>query len=387
MGDVDKFFCQRCGAEMNKKARCCLKCGYLNPIHPDNKSMEKYSKASLESYSVGSGRNIIFNNSNKFPNLTTIGNNTGSKRLCFWINLITYLFLLLIIVLYVYFSAGSLMAVIGSNIYIYLLIATILIFVFYSFELVYMKMNKKWWSSLIPIYNMMVLSDAVLKSYLLGLIVFIPIVGQIFLLYILFKLGLKFKKSGFLTALIPFVMFPIIGFGSSSFEGHNYVDEEENAREKEYKRSRIFLLTITFISLLCVGMFIYNNFTFLKKQQSSISRNYYVGIAKKMVKKTKWSIDHNRFSCEKYVKSNELVFYFADVGDEFNLPFALYNNVISGYVVATKDNNDNYTYTVSLTDGERGIPEVSGENISVDEVINFTELDKKHEYGLSCVIK
>ena len=33
MGETIKILCPRCGSEMNIKARCCLKCGYLNPEH------------------------------------------------------------------------------------------------------------------------------------------------------------------------------------------------------------------------------------------------------------------------------------------------------------------------------------------------------------------
>ena len=38
------IYCPICGAEMNRKARCCLKCGALNYDHPANKTMKKYSK-------------------------------------------------------------------------------------------------------------------------------------------------------------------------------------------------------------------------------------------------------------------------------------------------------------------------------------------------------
>ena len=388
MGDVDKILCPRCGSEMKRKARCCLKCGYLNPEHPDNESMMKYSDITLGSYSVGSGKKINNKNNKKdLVNFTTVGNNTGNKKICFLTNIIAYLIFVIASIIYIFLNTGSLMGVIRSNLYIYLLAVTIWIFVFYSFELIYMKMNKKWWSSLIPVYNMMVLSDAVLKSSLLGLIVFIPVVGQIFLLYMLFKLGRGFNKNGFLTMLFPYIMIPIIGFGSSGFEGRNYVDEEQYAREKDYKRSKVFLIIISFIFVLSIGMFIYNNFTDIKKQNKNLSRNYYVGIAKKMVEKTSWSIKHEKYSCSNDIESNEYVFYYPDVGDKFNIPFSLYNDVISGYVVATKDGNDNYSFKVSLTDGKRGIPEVNFDNLKADSVVDFSELDDKYRYGLSCYIK
>ena len=387
MGKTIKIICPRCGSEMNIKARCCLKCGYLNPEHPDNKDMNKYSKVSLETYSVGSGKSIGNNKSNDLVALTVVGNNTGSKKLCFLVNIITYLLFVVAIVSYIYLNTGNIHGLIGSKLYIYLLIVSACFFVFYSIELIYMKMNKKWWSALIPVYNMMVLSDAVLKSSLLGIIVFIPVVGQIFLMYILFKLGLSFKKNGFLTMLFPCIVLPIIGFGNSGFEGHNFVDEEKYAREKDYKRSKMFLIIVFLIFLVSVGLFVYNNFNFFKKEHKKISGNYYVAIAKKMVKDTKWNIKHNRINCDKYSTSNELVFYFPDVGDQFNIPFSLYNDVVEGYVIAIKDDENNYTYKVSLTDGVRGIPETSGDNITIDDVADFPKLEKKYEYALSCSIK
>lgn len=387
MGETVKTFCPRCGSEMDIKARCCLKCGYLNPEHPDNKNMNKFIKKNVESYSVGSGKTIMSKKQDEYVDLTTVGRNTGSKRLCFWVNYLVYLVFVLAVGSYIYLKTGSLMGIISSRLYIYIIAASIWMFVFYSIELVYMKMNKKWWSSIIPIYNGMVLSDAVLKSSLLGLLLYIPVIGQIFFLYILFKLGVAFKKNGFLTMLFPFVMFPVIGFGSSGFEGHNYVDEEKYAREKDYKRSKLFLITVFLFFACAMGMFAYNNFTDIEARHKSVSRVYYVSIAKKMVRDTDRKFKHNRYSCDEDIRASEYVFFFPDVGDQFNIPFSLYNDVVSGYVIVQRDSNDNLTYLVSLTDGQRGIPEVDSKELNVDKVVDFKELDNKYQYGLRCVIK
>lgn len=387
MGETVKTFCPRCGSEMDLKARCCLKCGYLNPEHPDNKNMSKFIKNNVESYSVGSGKTIMSKKQDEYVDLTTVGRNTGSKRLCFLVNYLIYVVFILAVGSYIYLKTGSLMGIISSKLYIYIIAASIWMFVFYSIELVYMKMNKKWWSAIIPVYNGMALSDAVLKSSLLGLLLYIPVIGQIFLLYILFKLGVAFKKNGFLTMLFPCVLFPVIGFGSSGFEGHNYVDEERYAREKDYKRSKVFLITVLLFFACAMGMFVYNNFTDIEAKHKSVSRVYYVSIAKKMVKDTEKKFKHNRYSCREDIKQSEYVFYFPDVGDEFNIPFSLYNDVLSGYVIVQVDSNDNYTYLVSLTDGERGIPEVNSNDLSVDSVVDFKELDNKYQYSLRCVLK
>lgn len=387
MVETIKIFCPRCGSEMDIRARNCLKCGYINPDHPDNKNMQKYIKNNVESYSIGSGQSILNKKNGEYVNLTTVGRNTGSKRLCFWVNIVIYLIFVFGIGIYMFLKTGCLLGAISSRLYIYIIFASILMFIFYSIELVYMKMNKKWWSSLIPIYSSMELSDAVLKSSLLGLLVYIPVIGQIFSLYLLFKLGVAFKKSGFLTMLFPFVMIPVIGFGSSFFEGHNYVDEEKYASEKDYKRTKFFLITISICFIAAMAMFVYNNFTDIRNHHRSLSRTYYVSIAKKIVKDTEWSFRHNRYSCSNNIKSNQYVFYYSDIGDQFNIPFSLYNDVLSGYVIMERNGEDNYNYYVSLTDGDRGIPEVNIDNLSVDSVVDFKKLDQKYEYGLKCVIK
>ena len=33
------IYCSRCGAPMKNGARYCMKCGNLNPEHPENKSI------------------------------------------------------------------------------------------------------------------------------------------------------------------------------------------------------------------------------------------------------------------------------------------------------------------------------------------------------------
>lgn len=42
----DIIFCDRCGAEMKKNQRCCIKCGNINYSNPENASMRKFENNS-----------------------------------------------------------------------------------------------------------------------------------------------------------------------------------------------------------------------------------------------------------------------------------------------------------------------------------------------------
>ena len=55
----DIIFCDRCGAEMKKNQRCCIKCGNINYSNPENASMRKFENNSKkDTYVVGSGSTI-----------------------------------------------------------------------------------------------------------------------------------------------------------------------------------------------------------------------------------------------------------------------------------------------------------------------------------------
>ena len=75
------IYCPRCGAEMNSNSRYCMKCGNLNSDHEANQSMKPYIKDNAEAYQVGSGEYISSNTVQ-----TSIGNNTGNRKLCFIVN-------------------------------------------------------------------------------------------------------------------------------------------------------------------------------------------------------------------------------------------------------------------------------------------------------------
>ena len=83
------IFCPKCGNEMKNTSRYCMKCGYLNIDHPNNKNVSKYFEDSentiVNNYN---GKYIMTNNA-----LKNIDHNFMKKnsKYCFIFNLITFL--------------------------------------------------------------------------------------------------------------------------------------------------------------------------------------------------------------------------------------------------------------------------------------------------------
>ena len=242
------IICSRCGAEMKASARYCMKCGNLNPNHPDNRAMLKYMP-NIQSYYVQSNGKIDYLNNNSSEE--KVANNGGSNTICFFVNYLIYVFLIILSFVFaskIFYTPQALFLLISSIVFLYI----------YSLEKMYMKMNKKWWLVLIPFYNFYVLSDAVLGSGLLSLLLLIPVVGSIFNVILIYNLGKKFGKNGFLTVIFTFILIPIIGLGESSFEGLK-ITIDDASLERNYKYKRIFFYTILIVGIFSLGLIIYNN--------------------------------------------------------------------------------------------------------------------------------
>jgi hypothetical protein len=86
----------------------------------------------------------------------------------------------------------------------------------------YQKAGKAGWECIVPIYNNMVLAEIVGKPMWWGLLAFIPYVGLIWAIWLLNLLSKSFgKDAGFTLGLIflPFIFFPILGFGAAQYIG------------------------------------------------------------------------------------------------------------------------------------------------------------------------
>jgi hypothetical protein len=84
------------------------------------------------------------------------------------------------------------------------------------------KAGKPGWASLIPIYNFIVLLEIVGKPLWWIVLMFIPIVNIIIAIWVTNLLAKSFGKSEAFTVgliFLPFVFYPILGFGSAQYKG------------------------------------------------------------------------------------------------------------------------------------------------------------------------
>ncbi len=87
---------------------------------------------------------------------------------------------------------------------------------------IYTKANKPGWACIIPIYNIIVLLEIIGKPWWWLLLMLIPGVNIIFAIWMANLLSKSFgKNEGFTVGLIllPFIFYPILGFGDASYVG------------------------------------------------------------------------------------------------------------------------------------------------------------------------
>ena len=229
------IICSRCGSEMKISSRCCMKCGSLNPEHPDNKGYEKYfNKNKNSTYSVGDGKKIYLGKTNS--NVVSINSeNIGSSRLCFFLNFLLYAGSIILISYYFYVNNNSNFdGIINSDLYVYLISISVFFIIFYSYQLLFMCLDRKWWYSLIPVYNNMVLCKCIFNKKWLGLIMLVPIVGQIL---------------------------AVVVYGGYSYNDTIYVNNEKFYVEKSYKRKKMFLrvcMIVIIIGIVLRGLYLFS---------------------------------------------------------------------------------------------------------------------------------
>ncbi len=117
-----------------------------------------------------------------------------------------------------------------------LIILLIFILMIASMWKIFEKAGREGWKSIIPFYNVWVLAEIVGKPGWLGLLMVIPYVGLIVAVYIYYLLAKSFGKGVLFTLglfFLPFIFFPILGFGDAQYQGPPKDDilgklEEEN---------------------------------------------------------------------------------------------------------------------------------------------------------------
>lgn len=87
---------------------------------------------------------------------------------------------------------------------------------------VYEKAGQPGWAAIIPIYNLVVLLQIVNKPIWWIVLLLIPLINIVILIMVSIALAEKFGKGGgFAVGMVflPFVFYPILGFGDERFQG------------------------------------------------------------------------------------------------------------------------------------------------------------------------
>ena len=174
-------------------------------------------------------------------------------------------------------------------------------------------MNERWWSALIPIYNMFILSYRGMGNYLFGILSLIPVVNIFYLLVLFYKIGQKFKFNGILFMIFWPLFIPVCGFGANPFDDITYVAGlEDNALEKEYKLKNFFITVSITMLVLCLSLEGYLNRALLADPIESIKKYYYVYASRGIVNNVKTDIRLRTINCTEgvYMRENNGEYYF-----------------------------------------------------------------------------
>src|ERR1700722_3077522 len=84
------------------------------------------------------------------------------------------------------------------------------------------KAGKPGWAAIVPIYNMIVLLEIAGKPIWWILLLFIPCVNIVVLVLVCIDLAKNFGQGagfGIGLWLLPFIFYPMLGFGSAKYQG------------------------------------------------------------------------------------------------------------------------------------------------------------------------
>lgn len=87
---------------------------------------------------------------------------------------------------------------------------------------VFTKAGKPGWACLIPIYNVIVLLEIAGKPTWWVILYLIPIVGLVIAIIVAIDVGKAFGKDtgyGLGLAFLPFIFYPLLGFGDAQYQG------------------------------------------------------------------------------------------------------------------------------------------------------------------------
>jgi len=107
----------------------------------------------------------------------------------------------------------------GAYAFLYVIVVVLLIA---GFWMLFTKANQPGWAALIPFYNLYILLKVVGRPGWWLVLYFIPIVNVVILIIVDLDAAKSFGKGvGFGIGLIflPYIFYPILGFGSATYRG------------------------------------------------------------------------------------------------------------------------------------------------------------------------
>lgn len=120
-------------------------------------------------------------------------------------------------------ASGGLLALLFGVLLVPLLITVVAsIFIAISQWKIFTKANKPGWACLVPIYNFIVLLEIVGRPVWWTVLLLVPFVNMVIGIIVAIDLAKSFGKDGGYAALLillPYVGYPMLGFGSASYVG------------------------------------------------------------------------------------------------------------------------------------------------------------------------
>ena len=111
-------------------------------------------------------------------------------------------------------------AAVGIGIGLAIVYLILLVLVIAGMWKMFQKAGKPGWAAIVPIYNFIVLLEIVGKPLWWIILLFIPFVNFVIIIILYIELAKSFGKGvgyAFGLLLLPFVFFPMLGFGDARY--------------------------------------------------------------------------------------------------------------------------------------------------------------------------
>ena len=110
----------------------------------------------------------------------------------------------------------------GAIVILLVIYVAIIVLMIAAFWKIFTKAGQPGWASIIPFYNLYILLKVVGRPAWWLIMFLIPFVNIVFLIIVYVDLAKAFGKgAGYAVGmlLLPFIFFPILGFGSATYQG------------------------------------------------------------------------------------------------------------------------------------------------------------------------